>query len=85
MEHTMNLNDVLVRFAQYQEQARKILNPSCRVCKICNGVACAGRYTNALEFGAKGNNGGILNAVRGLADIRIELDPIHEDYIPDTS
>lgn len=84
MEHTMNLNDVLLRYADYQMNARKILNPSCRVCKICNGVACAGRFTNSLEFGGKGNNGGFINAVRGLADIQIELDPIHEDYIPDT-
>jgi len=81
----MNLNDILIRYAQYQEVARKILNPSCHVCKICNGVACAGRFTNSLEFGAKGNNGGFINAVKGLSDIRIELDPIHEDYIPDTS
>lgn len=76
MEHTMNLNDVLLRYADYQMNARKILNPSCRVCKICNGVACAGRFTNSLEFGGKGNNGGFINAVRGLADIQIELDPI---------
>lgn len=85
MEHTMTLNDVLLKYAQYQMNARKILNPSCHVCKVCNGVACAGRFTNSLEFGAKGNNGGFIAAVKGLADIRIELDPIHEDYMPDTS
>ena len=84
MEHTMNLNDVLIKFAKYQNIARGILKPSCHVCKICNGVACAGRFTNSLEFGAKGNNGGFINAVKGLADIRIELDPIHEDTISET-
>lgn len=85
MEHNMTLNDVLLKYSEYQLKARKILNPSCHVCKICNGVACAGRFTNSLEFGAKGNNGGFIAAVKGLADIRIELDPIHEDYMPDTS
>lgn len=85
MEHSMTLNDVLLKYAEYQLAARKILNPSCHVCKVCNGVACAGRFTNSLEFGAKGNNGGFISAVKGLADIRIELDPIHEDYMPDTS
>lgn len=85
MEHTMTLNDVLLKYAEYQMAARKVLNPSCHVCKVCNGVACAGRFTNSLEFGAKGNNGGFIAAVKGLADIRIELDPIHEDYMPDTS
>lgn len=85
MEHSMTLNDVLLKYAEYQMKARKILNPSCHVCKVCNGVACAGRFTNSLEFGAKGGNGGFQAAVKGLADIRIELDPIHEDYMPDTS
>lgn len=85
MEHSMTLNDVLLKYAEYQMKARKILNPSCHVCKVCNGVACAGRFTNSLEFGAKGNNGGFIAAVKGLADIRIELDPIHDDYMPDTS
>lgn len=85
MEHSMTLNDVLLKYAEYQLKARKVLNPSCHVCKVCNGMACAGRFTNSLEFGAKGNNGGFIAAVRGLADIRIELDPIHDDYMPDTS
>ena len=85
MDHSKNLNDVLLQYAEYQEAARKVLNPSCRVCKICNGVACAGRFTNSLEFGAKGNNGGFRVAVEGLYDIKIELDPIHEDFEPDIS
>ena len=33
----MNYKDVL-------KEARGNLNKSCRVCPICNGVACAGRY-----------------------------------------
>ena len=85
MEHTLTLNDVLLKYAENQQRARKVLSPSCHVCKICNGVACAGRFTNSLEFGSKGNNGGFIAAVNALRDIRIELDPIHEDYNPDTS
>ena len=85
MEHTMNLNDVLVLFGKYQDEARKVLNPSCHVCKVCNGRACAGRYTNSLEFGAKGNNNGFIHAYDALKDIKIELDVIHDDYDPDTS
>ena len=46
MEHRMNYNDTLLEYAKHQEEAKKILNPSCRVCKICNGRACAGRFTN---------------------------------------
>lgn len=85
MEHLMSYNDVLEQYAKYQEAARKVLNPSCRVCRICNGKACAGRYTNSLEFGAKGNNEGFIHACEALRDIRIELDVIHDDYEPDTS
>ena len=85
MEHTLTLNDVLLKYAENQQRARTDLSPSCHVCKICNGVACAGRFTNSLEFGSKGNNGGFIAAVNALRDIRIELDPIHEDYNPDTS
>ena len=85
MEHPTGYNDVLVKYGEYMESARKTLHPSCRVCKICNGIACAGRFTNSLEFGAKGNNLGFINAYRALADIRIELDVIHADYNPDTS
>jgi 4-hydroxymandelate oxidase len=85
MDHTKSYNDILLEYAKYQEAARKVLNPSCRVCKICNGLACAGRFTNSLEFGAKGNNLGFINAYKALADIRIELDVVHDDYNPDTS
>jgi 4-hydroxymandelate oxidase len=85
MDHSKSYNDILVQYAKYMEAARKILNPSCRVCKVCNGIACAGRFTNSLEFGAKGNNMGFINAYKALAEIRIELDVIHDDYVPDTS
>ena len=83
MKHRMNYNDTLLEYAKHQEEAKRILNPSCRVCKICNGRACAGRFTNTLEFGSKGNNGGFIHAVDRLSDIRIHMDPIHEDYEPD--
>lgn len=85
MKDLKNYNDTLLEYAKHQENAKKILNPSCKVCKICNGRACAGRFTNSLEFGAKGNNGGFTYAVDQLAKVRIVLDPIHEDYEPDPS
>ncbi len=85
MEHTKNYNDVLLEYASYQNEARKVMKPSCHVCKVCNGVACAGRYTNSLEMGAKGNNAGFINSCKALGDIRIELDVVHDDYVPDTS
>ena len=85
MDHSKSYNDVLVQYAEYMEKARKILKPSCYVCKVCNGIAWAGRFTNTLEFGSKGNNIGFINPYKALADIRIELDVVHDDYNPDTS
>lgn len=85
MEHTMNYNDVLLKYAKYQETARKIMKPTCYVCKVCNGVACAGRFTNSLEMGAKGSNAGFYNSFNALMSIRIKLDVIHENYHLDTS
>jgi isopentenyl diphosphate isomerase/L-lactate dehydrogenase-like FMN-dependent dehydrogenase len=85
MEHAANYNDVLIKYAEFQETAKPILKPSCYVCKVCNGIACAGRFTNTLEFGSKGNNLGFINSYRDLASIRIELDVIHDDYEPDTT
>jgi len=85
MEHTMNYNEVLLKYAEYQNNARKILKPSCHVCKVCNGVACAGRFTNSLEMGAKGSNAGFYNSFNSLSKIRINLDVIHENYHPDTA
>jgi len=85
MEHTINYNDVLKIYAGYLEKAKKILRPSCYVCKVCNGIACAGRHTNSLEFGAKGNNRGFISACESLKDIRIELDVVHDDFEPDIS
>ncbi len=81
----MSYNDILIEYAKYQDAARKVMSPSCRVCKICNGVACAGRFTNSLEMGAKGNNGGFIHSSRALENIRIKLDVIHDDYVPDTT
>lgn len=85
MTHNTNLNDTLLKYAAYQQKAREILKPSCHVCKICDGRACAGRFTNTLEFGGKGNNGGFTISAQRLSEIRIALDPIHEDYEPDPS
>jgi 4-hydroxymandelate oxidase len=84
MDHTLSYNDVLQKYAEYQEKARKIMKPSCHVCKVCNGLACAGRFTNSLEMGSKGNNGGFSNSYKALEKIRIVMDVIHDDYVPDT-
>ncbi len=84
MQQRMNLDETLNMVEAHRANARKVMKPVCHVCKTCNGVACAGHHTNAMEFGAKGGNGGFLAAVQGLAKKAIVLDPIHADHDPDT-
>ncbi len=85
MIQNIQYNDVVEVWAKHQEAAKKILKPSCHVCKVCDGRACAGHLTNILEFGGKGNNGGFINSVERLAAIKIHMDCIHEEYDPDPS
>lgn len=81
----MNYKDICEEYAQILDTARKIMKPACYVCKVCNGVACGGRSTTTLEMGGKGSGSGFYNSFNALSKIRIDLDIIHEDFIPDTS
>ena len=69
----------------YQEllsAARKNMAPKCRVCPECNGAACKGELPGV---GGYGNGRGFTNCVDYLRRIRIEMDTICEDFIPDSS
>jgi len=81
----MNYKDITEEYAKVLANAKKIMKPACHVCKVCNGVACGGRFTTILEMGSKGSGSGFYNSFEALSKIRIALDVIHEDYIPDTS
>lgn len=85
MLHNVSLHEARGACEAHRQAAREILKPACRVCRNCNGVACAGHMTDTLEFGGMGNNGGFIRASQALERVRIVLDPIHEAYQPDTS
>ena len=70
----MNYNDVL-------EKARTVMAPNCRVCPVCNGIACRGEVPGA---GSKGNGESFTSSIRYLNEVKIMMDAVHEDFEPDT-
>ena len=71
----MNYNDVL-------KSARENLNGSCKVCKVCNGVACAGEVPG---MGGKGTGLAFTVNIDALKDIKINMRTLHDAKEADIS
>jgi 4-hydroxymandelate oxidase len=71
----MDYKDVL-------KEARGNLNKSCRVCPICNGVACAGEVPG---MGGKGTGDAFKVNLDALAGYKLNMRTIHDAKNPDTS
>ena len=71
----MNYKDML-------KEARENLNGSCRVCKVCNGVVCAGEVPG---MGGKETGSAFIQNFKSLQDIKINMRVIHNVSNPDTS
>ena len=80
-----NFKALTAEYAEILDNARAIMNKTCRVCRVCNGMNCPGKGTTTLEFGGKGCNAAFQNNYRALSRIRISTTVIHEDFVPDTS
>lgn len=59
--------------------ARENLNGSCRVCKICNGVACAGEVPG---MGGLGTATSFKNNTNSLQEIMLNMRTIHDAKDP---
>lgn len=71
----MNYKDVL-------KNARENLNGSCKVCKVCNGIACAGEVPG---MGGKGTGDAFSVNAEALASYKLNMRVIHNAKNPDTS
>ncbi|SEF70354.1 FMN-dependent dehydrogenase, includes L-lactate dehydrogenase and type II isopentenyl diphosphate isomerase [Caloramator fervidus] len=71
----MNFKDVL-------KNARENLNGSCRVCKECNGVACAGEVPG---MGGSLTGSAFIENYESLKRIKLNMRLIHDAKSPDTS
>ncbi len=63
------------------ENARKLMNNYCRVCKSCNGLACSGEVPG---MGGVGTGSSFRANVKSLAEIKFNMRLVHSVSDPDT-
>src|SRR3712207_6163213 len=68
----MNYKEVL-------SNARENLNGSCKVCKVCNGVACEGEVPG---MGGLGTAASFKENVKSLENIKLNMRTIHDAKDP---
>jgi 4-hydroxymandelate oxidase len=71
----MNLKEV-------RQEAKKRFNGICRVCRECNGAACAGEFPG---IGGVGSGASFINNYKALAALRVRMRVVHAAGDPETS
>jgi len=66
---------------EIRDKARKLMEPYCRVCPICNGKVCAGQVPG---MGGLGSGSSFGNNVDALARYKFNMRLIHSVTDPDT-
>ncbi|MGH4119579.1 alpha-hydroxy-acid oxidizing protein [Clostridium sp.] len=69
-------------YKEVLKEAKGNLNKSCRVCPVCNGVACAGEVPG---MGGKGTGDAFKINIEALAEYKLNMRTIHDAKDPDTS
>lgn len=69
-------------YKEMLKNARENLNGSCKVCKVCNGVVCAGEVPG---MGGKGSGSAFIENNKSLEKVKINMRVIHNVTNPDTS
>lgn len=64
------------------KNARENFNGSCKVCKVCNGVVCAGQVPG---MGGKGSGSSFVENNKSLEKVKINMRVIHNVTNPDTT
>ena len=67
---------------EIKEKARELMKGSCRVCKVCDGRACAGEVPG---MGGLGTGSSFKSNVEALESIRVNMRLLHDVVAPDTS
>lgn len=67
---------------EMKNRARELYNGSCRVCKVCNGVACAGEVPG---MGGKGTGDSFIRNVEALEKVKLNMRTIHDAKNPSTN
>lgn len=71
-----------MNYSDVKKEARVNLNGSCKVCKVCNGIACAGEVPG---MGGKGTGNAFTENVVALEKYKLNMRVIHSAKNPDTS
>lgn len=71
-----------MEYNELLKSARENLNGSCKVCKVCNGVACAGEVPG---MGGKGSGSSFIENSKSLEKVKVNMRVIHDVSNPDTS
>lgn len=71
-----------MEYKEMLNEARKKFNGSCKVCRICNGVACAGEVPG---MGGKGTGFSFIENVRSLERVKLNMRVVHNINVVDTS
>lgn len=67
---------------EVRQEAKKRFNGICRVCRECNGVACAGEFPG---IGGVGSGASFINNYKALAAVRVKMRVVHGAGDPETS
>ena len=68
-------------YQEVLEKARQQLGPYCKGCAVCNGRACGNRMPGP---GAKGVGDTAIRNYDKWAEIRVNMDTLCENFVPDT-
>lgn len=69
-------------YKEILKNARENLNGSCKACKACNGVVCAGEVPG---MGGKGSGSSFIENFKSLENVKVNMRVIHNVTNPDTS
>ena len=69
-------------YKEILKNAKENLNGSCRVCKVCNGIACAGEVPG---MGGKDTGDSFRENFNSLEKVKLNMRTIHDAKNPDTS
>ena len=67
---------------EIQDKARELMKGFCRVCKVCDGRACAGEVPG---MGGLGTGTSFKNNIAALADVKLNMRLLHDASDPDTT
>ncbi|WP_419784993.1 alpha-hydroxy-acid oxidizing protein [Pseudodesulfovibrio sp.] len=67
---------------EIRENAKKLMQGFCRVCKVCDGKACAGEVPG---MGGLGTAAGFKNNITALEAVKLNMRLLHDKSEPDTT